>query len=183
MPPQEKDATTSAVQLDLAARFQGPLLVFFARRTRDHALAQDLTQETLLRVIGAQRTTAVEQPESYVFTVAMNLLRDRKRSRLKSASPVFVPIDEASASELERQLTEDLSPERVLLSKESLNDVWRSLSELGERTRDIFILSRLERMKQKDIATLFGMAQSTVEKHVMRATLHLAERYGGRGKK
>jgi hypothetical protein len=35
----------------------------------------------------------------------------------------------------------DLSPERVLLSKESLDDVWRTLSELGERTRDIFILS------------------------------------------
>ena len=123
-----------AVQLDLAARFQGPLLVFFARRTRDHALAQDLTQETLLRVLGAQRSTEVEKPESYVFTVAMNLLRDRRRSRLKSAPPVFVPIEEAAASELERQLTEDLSPERVLLSKESLNDVWRTLSELGERT-------------------------------------------------
>jgi len=182
MPPQEKNVTTPPAQLDLAARFQGPLLVFFARRTRDHALAQDLTQETLLRVIGAQRATDVEQPESYVFTVAMNLLRDRKRSRLKSAPPVFVPIDEAAASELERQLTEDLSPERVLLSKESLDDVWRTLSELGERTRDIFILSRLERMKQKDIAALFGMPQSTVEKHIMRATLHLAERYGGRGK-
>jgi RNA polymerase sigma factor (sigma-70 family) len=179
--PQEKHAISRALQLDLAARFQGPLLVFFARRTGDHALAQDLTQETLLRVLGAQRATDVEHPESYVFTVAMNLLRDRRRSRLKSAPPVFIPIDEASASELEHQLTEDLSPERVLLSKESLHEVWRTLSELGERTRDIFILSRLERMKQKDIAALYGMAQSTVEKHVMRATLHLAERYGVRG--
>ena len=182
MPPHEKDATSRPLQLDLAARFQGPLLVFFARRTGDHALAQDLTQETLLRVLGAQRSTDVEQPESYVFTVAMNLLRDRRRSRLKSSPPVFVPIDEAAASELERQLTEDLSPERVLLSKESLNEVWRTLGELGERTRDIFILSRLERMKQKDIAALFGMPQSTVEKHIMRATVHLAERFGGRGK-
>jgi RNA polymerase sigma-70 factor (ECF subfamily) len=182
MPPKEKDATTAAVQPDLVARFQGPLMVFFARRTRDHALAQDLTQETLMRVIGAQRSTEVEQPESYVFTVAMNLLRDRKRSRLKSTPPVFVPIDEAVANEFERQLMEDLSPERVLLGNESLNDVWRTLNELGERTRDIFILFRLERMKQKDIAALFGIGQSTVEKHVMRATLHLAERYGGRGK-
>ena len=94
---------------------------------------------------------------------------------------MFIPIDDAVASELEQQLMEDLSPERVLLSKESLHDVLRTLSELGERTRDIFILFRLERMKQKDIATLFGIAQSTVEKHVMRAVLHLAERYGGPG--
>ena len=34
-------------------------------------------------------------------------------------------------------------------------------------------------MKQKDIAALYGIAQSTVEKHVMRAMLHLATRCGG----
>src|ERR1700749_619245 len=106
MPRQAKDA----LPLDLAGRFHGPLLVFFARRTRDHALGQDLTQETLLRVLAAQRQTQVEHAESYVFRVAMNLLRDRKRASLKAEPPVFVPIDDALASELERQLMEDLSP-------------------------------------------------------------------------
>jgi RNA polymerase sigma-70 factor (ECF subfamily) len=182
MPPKEKSAAAPVFPSDLAARFHRPLLVFFARRTRDHALAQDLAQETLLRVLAAQRQTHVEHAESYVFTVAMNLLRDRKRAYLKAELPVFIPIDDAVASELEQQLMEDLSPERVLLSKESLDDVLRTLSELGERTRDIFILFRLERMKQKDIAALLGIAQSTVEKHVMRAVLHLAERHGGPGK-
>jgi RNA polymerase sigma factor (sigma-70 family) len=180
MSPKEKVASSGVPPSELHARFHGPLLVFFARRTRDHALAQDLTQETLLRVLAAQRQTHVEHPESYVFTVAVNLLRDRKRAYLKLDPPVFIPIDEAVASELEQQLMEDLSPERVLLSKESLEDVLRTLSELGERTRDIFILFRLERMKQKDIAALFGIGHSTVEKHVMRAVLHLAQRYGGR---
>jgi len=33
-------------------------------------------------------------------------------------------------------------------------------------------------MKQKDIAVLYGIGQSTVEKHVMRAVLHLARRCG-----
>jgi RNA polymerase sigma factor (sigma-70 family) len=182
MPAKEKDLPSAALPLDLASRFNGPLLVFFARRTRDHALAQDLTQETLLRVLAAQRLTRVEHPESYVFTVAMNLLRDRKRANLRTDPPVFIPIDDAVASELEQQLMEDKSPERVLISRESLDDVLRTLSELGERTRDIFILFRLERMKQKDIAALFGIAPSTVEKHVMRAVLHLAQRYDGEGK-
>ncbi|MDE2306564.1 MAG: sigma-70 region 4 domain-containing protein, partial [Gammaproteobacteria bacterium] len=45
-----------------------------------------------------------------------------------------------------------------------------------DRTRDIFVLFRLEHMKQKDIAALYGIAQSTVEKHVMRAVMHLATR-------
>ena len=73
---------------------------------------------------------------------------------------------------------EDFSPERVLLSEESLADVLRSLEELGELTRKIFILFRLENMKQKDIAALYGIGQSTVEKHVVKAVVHLAKRYG-----
>ena len=73
---------------------------------------------------------------------------------------------------------EAISPERVLLSEDTLADVLRSLEELGELTRNIFILFRLENMKQKDIAALYGIGQSTVEKHVIKAVLHLANRYG-----
>jgi DNA-directed RNA polymerase specialized sigma24 family protein len=42
----------------------------------------------------------------------------------------------------------------------------------------VFILFRLENMMQKDIAALLGIGQSTVEKHVMRAMIHLAKRVG-----
>jgi RNA polymerase sigma factor (sigma-70 family) len=180
VPPAVKDTTTSQLEANLNARFRGPLRTFFARRTKDHALAQDLTQETLLRVIASGRLGQLEHPEKYVFTVAANLLRDLKRLEARSRPLRFIPIDEALAGELEQQLVEDLSPERVLLNRDSLNDVLRTLDELGERTRDIFVLFRLERMKQKDIAALYGIAQSTVEKHVMRATLYLTTRYGGR---
>ncbi len=73
---------------------------------------------------------------------------------------------------------EAISPERVLLSEDSLADVLRSLEELGELTRNIFILFRLENMKQKDIAALYGIGQSTVEKHVIKAVCISSNRYG-----
>ena len=164
----------------LNARFHGPLMAFFVRRMRDRVLAQDLTQETLLRVIAAHKVARIERLERYLFRVALNLLRDHKNREAQLDRCAFVPIDAASASELEHQLVEDLSPERVLLSRDSLADVLGSLEELGERTRDIFVLFRLERMKQKDIAVLLGIGESTVEKHVMKATLHLATRFGKR---
>ncbi len=176
-------ASEAVFESDLDVRFRRLLMGFFLRRTQnDNALAQDLTQETLLRVIVAHRASRVERPEGYIFAVAANLLRDQHRLRSRFGSRVIVPVDDATASELERELVEDLSPERVVLGEESLDDVLRALEELGERTRDIFILFRLERMKQKDIAALYGIGQSTVEKHVMRAVLHLARRYGARAK-
>jgi RNA polymerase sigma-70 factor (ECF subfamily) len=180
MPPSEKDAPANGLRNRLDARFHSPLMSFFLRRTHNRAEAQDLTQETLLRVIGAQILDRVHNPDSYVFTIAMNVLRDHKRQSGRFDPAACIPIDEAVASELEHQLAEDLSPERVLLSKDSLQEALRILDELGDRTRDIFVLFRLENMKQKEIAALYGIGQSTVEKHVMKAVLHLAARHGGK---
>ncbi len=153
---------------------------FFSRRLKDQTDVEDLTQETLLRVIAAETAGHIGNAESYVFQIAANLLRDHYRLTHRIDPEAFIPIDEAVASELERQLMEDLTPEKVLLSKDSLKEALGFLEELGQRTRDIFVLFRLENMKQKDIAAVYGIGLSTVEKHVMRAVLHLAARQGGK---
>ncbi len=88
-----------------------------------------------------------------------------------------LPPDDAAIDELAREFVEEFEPERVLLGRGTLADVLRALDELGERTRSIYVLFRLENMKQKDIAELYGIAPSTVEKHVMKAMVFLAERY------
>lgn len=165
-------------QLD--ARFRVPLMRFFARRVSNRADAEDLTQETLLRVVNASNAGSIQDAPAFVFRIAINLLRDRHRKALHARASLFVPIDEALATELEAQLREDFSPERVLLSKETLAAALETLDELSGLTRDIFILFRVERMKQKDIAALYGIAQSTVEKHVMKAVAYLAARHGRR---
>ena len=163
---------------ELAARFRRPLITFFLRRIKDRSLAEDLTQDVLLKVVRASERGQIERADSYVFKVAINLLRDQRRGALRAGPALFLPIEEDSDGQLETQLVEAISPERVLLSEDSLADVLRSLEELGELTRNIFILFRLENMKQKDIAALYGIGQSTVEKHVVKAVLHLASRYG-----
>jgi RNA polymerase sigma-70 factor (ECF subfamily) len=88
-------------------------------------------------------------------------------------------IDWNMVDELASEFVEDRSPERVFRGKETLSSVMRSLGELEERTRNIFILFRLENMKQREIAALYGISQSTVEKHVMKAVMHLTLRCGG----
>jgi RNA polymerase sigma factor (sigma-70 family) len=171
-------AVTPDLRNQLNARFHGPLMSFFLRRIRDRSQAEDLTQETLLRVIRASELERIERADSYVFKVAMNLLRDTRRRTLRNGSAIYVPLDDALATELDAQLVEDLSPERVLQSRDALNDALKALNELEPRTRDIFMLFRLENVKQKDIAADFGISQSTVEKHVVKAMLHLAARCG-----
>ena len=170
-------ASIEQLRNELGARFQRPLMTFFLRRVRDRSLAEDLTQDVLLKVVRASERGQIERADSYVFKVAINLLRDERRRARRVGPAVFLPIEEDRDGHLESQLVEALSPERVLLSEDSLADVLRSLGELGELTRNIFILFRLENMKQKDIAALYGIGQSTVEKHVIKAVVHLANRY------
>ncbi len=159
---------------EMDARYRRPLVSFFLRRVRDSAEAEDLTQQAFLRLMNAVQRGEVENVESFLFTIAGNLVRDHHRSRVRRSVDSTVSVDAELIDALTENMVEDRSPERVLIGRQSIADVLQTLDELGERTRDIFILFRLENMKQRDIAALYGISQSTVEKHVARAVLHLA---------
>ncbi|MGE5500682.1 MAG: RNA polymerase sigma factor [Ignavibacteriales bacterium] len=163
----------------LDERFRGPLMSFFLRRVRDGAEAEDLTQEVFAKLLTAAARGEIEDVDALVFVTAGNLLKDRGRKAARRAHASAGAIDPALVRELTREFVEDRDPERVLLARESFAAVLAALDELNQRTRDIYVLFRLENMKQKEIAELFGIARSTVEKEVMKATLHLALRCGG----
>lgn len=178
MPFGERSASVADLGPTLDARYRRALVSFFSRRIKNPADAENLAQETLLRAIRVADLGRVQHVERFVFKIAVNVLRDHQRHLRRAGAPEFVSIDDALEGDLGTQLVEELTPERVLLGKEHLADVLRALDELGGRTRNIFVLFRLEHMKHKEIAALYGIAQSTVEKHVMKAVLHLATRYG-----
>ncbi len=156
----------------MSQRFRPALMAFFLRRLRNHSEAEDLTQETLMRV--AQRGDAIdaERPDAYVFQIAANLLRDRgRRQRVRAAYQAGLGATEATQ-------IEELDPARVLQGRQSLATVVTALKLLPERTRTIFILFRLEGMKQREIADMLGISVRTVEQHVVRASVYLRERLG-----
>jgi RNA polymerase sigma-70 factor (ECF subfamily) len=173
----EPKPSLEALSAALNARFRGPLMAFFLRKVRHREDAEDLTQETFARLLASPQAADLNSAEAFVFKVATNLLRDRARRQSVRGWQVPVP-EEGNPEETSEGLVEDRAPERVLLGREELALALRALNELGERTRDIFILARLENMKQKEIAALFGLSVSTVEKHLIRATQHLAKRFG-----
>lgn len=161
------------LKLAIDARFRGPLMSFFLRRLRDRSEAEDLTQEVFLRLFSSPSFDRLEHPDAFVFTIAGNLLHDRHRRHRRS------PVETAPLDGLEPfgpALLDAHDPERILLGQRALDEALRHLDELSEQTRNIFILFRLENLKQREIAALYGISQSTVEKHVTKAVLHLARR-------
>jgi RNA polymerase sigma-70 factor (ECF subfamily) len=163
---------------DLDARFRAPLLAYFRRRTGSAQEAEDLTQETFARLIGSNTFEDVQEAQAFVFRVAGNLLRDRARASTRLRSFQNLPLDAMAESSFEPRLVEGIDPERVFIARENLAQVLACLDELGERAKNVFILFRLEGRKQKDIAALYGISVSAVEKHIMAAMLHLMKRFG-----
>jgi RNA polymerase sigma factor (sigma-70 family) len=156
---------------ELDSRYRRPLMSFFLRRVSDHAEAEDLTQQVFLRLLASPNAKSYGLQAPLVFRIAANLLRDRRRAAGTRGEHLRL-VDDRDIDTLSAG-AEDLTPERVLLSRENLSEVLRTLDQLGPRTRDMFILFRLENMNQADIAALFGCSRSTVEKQVMKATYHL----------
>ena len=154
----------------LSRRFRPALIAFFVRRMHNHSEAEDLTQEVLMRVV--QRGAAIDErgPDAYVFQIAANLLRDRSR-RLKVRAAY-----QAGFGMIDAGRVEELDPDRVVQSRHTLAVILRALEELPDRTRNIFILFRLENMKQREIADTLGLSVRTVEQHVIRASVYLRQR-------
>ena len=170
-----------AARLD--ARYRTALMNYFLRRVRDRTEAEDLTQEVFLRIVRRGDPAPLENAEVFLFSIAGNLLRDRGRRQDSRHGADHASLDAPGfnfqdAGILSEALVEDRGPERVLLSQESLAEVMRALDELGERTRDIFMMFRLEKMKHRDIAALYGITVSAVEKHIARAGVHLLGVFG-----
>lgn len=152
----------------LAELYFAPLMSYFRRRVHNEAEAEDLTQDVLLRVIGRAKPEEIDNAEAFLFRTAANLLRDRARRHRTRVINYSELVERHKAIEV-------LSPERVVQARQSLQTVWSALEDLGERTRDIFLLHRLENMKYREIADLYGVSQSAVEKHMIKALAYIAK--------
>ena len=119
-------------------------------------------------------------PNSAVVRILIRRDANAMDAATRLARYPATPLDTVAGNDFEPLLAEEINPERVLIGRESLVEVLACLDELGERTKNIFILFRLEGMKQKAIAAIYGVSLSTVEKQVMTAVLHLAKKFGSK---
>ncbi len=162
--------------VELNAQFRLPLVAYFLKRVGNRSEAEDLTQEVFVRVLAQSEIVDPARANSYVFTAAANLLRDRHRQAAARRTSSFGSLDEPLRA-TSYQLIEDINPERVVIGRQTLRDVLSALDGLSRRTRDIFVLYRVEKMKQHEIAVLYGLSDSCVEKHVAKAIVYMSQRF------
>jgi RNA polymerase sigma-70 factor (ECF subfamily) len=135
-------------------------------RTRGRADAEDLLHAAYLRLMRYRAQHAVENVAAFLVRTAVNIGVDNYRHDRFTAE---VKPDEVGICE-----NSPLQDE-VLAARARLERVREGLSRLTPRTREIFLMHRLDDMKYREIAERLGISQSAVEKHIAKAALFLTE--------
>ncbi len=140
---------------------------FFSRRVIPQDVP-DLVQETFRRLLGtaSQSRLRLANPEAYLHRVADNLVRHTTRRSAQKAP--HVPLDEEAIS--------GPDPHRHLESRDTVARVDAAMLRLKPKTREIFILHRLDGLSYAEIATTKGMSVKGVEKQIANALTILRRR-------
>jgi RNA polymerase sigma-19 factor, ECF subfamily len=139
---------------------------FMLRRLGCPSLADDLFQDLTERVLSRVAELDVSNPRSYLFQAASNAIVDHKRAERTRNNYVV------EQSQCEEYSLDSLSPERILISRQSVIELQIALSKLSPLSQKIFKLYRIEGLTQKQIAKQLGVSLSTVEKRIAKVFKH-----------
>lgn len=139
------------------------------RITFDRAEAEDIVQETMIRVWNKRNEwTQFGSVEAYCLTVARNLAIDR--SELKDAQTVEL------SPEMEQTDTTS-NPYERLASKERMALIHRLIGRLPEKQRTAMQLRDIEGKSYKEIALLLDMTEGQVKVNLFRARQKVKQQF------
>ena len=147
------------------------LLAFFYRRVRTRADAPDLAQEVYLRMLRVPDSGAIRSPQSYLFTVASNLLKENAVLSRKRGSNVG--LDEASA---ELQLQHWPTFDSDMDVGERVARLRVVLAQLPPKCRSAVVLQYRDELSYQEIATRLEVSPHMVKKYLAQALVHCRNR-------
>lgn len=166
---------------DLVDSYAPRVFGLLFRLTGSRDTAEDLTQETFLRLV---RTIGEYEHsgkfEAWLFRIAGNLARDRGRQhrRRGAAVPLDVPPGPGGPAAVERP--DDASPDPAveLADSEERDRLGRCLDSLPDLDREILLLRHFSDLSFREIAALLHVPIGTALARAHRAIGRLREEFG-----
>lgn len=139
---------------------------------------QDLRHDVYVRILEAAAHKRPTSPKGFLLSVTRHLLVDRaRRDRI-------VSIDLLEDVDALNVLIDEVSPERATTGWQQVQRLSALFDRLPSRCREVVWMRRIEDVPQKEIASRLGIAEATVEKHLVRGIALLADAlYGVAGAK
>ena len=157
------------------------VLTFLLHLARDRSLAEDLTQETFLRIHrarGLYRSGAPVLP--WAYTIARRLFLDGVRSRRSEVRQNFDHDSEAEPFAPHEGAGESPSAEDLLADAELAQAVDEALAQIPEAQASAFRLLKGEGLSIAEVAAIMGTSKGSVKLRAHRAYLSLRALLGKR---
>lgn len=149
------------------ARSSGTLLRNAYLLAGDRGVAEDLVQQTLLRVAG-RWSAAQHAPEGYARQVLVNLSRDRYRREVRQASSAVASVDAGNVGEA-RDLADAVADR---------DEVIAALGRLSFEHREVLVLRFFADLSVAEVAAAIDESEGTVKSRTSRALARMRELLG-----
>ena len=153
----------------LVVRYSGRLFRVAFRITGNEADAEDVVQETFLRVLRHRsKLSEVRDYRVWLVRIAWNLVLDRKR-RAKTRPQVD------DFEDVVRVLpTSELSAEKRVITEQRHGRILALIDTLPAREREVLLLSAVQELSTVEIALVLDTTESTIRSRLYRARHALA---------
>jgi len=169
---------------EIVRRYERPIFSLLYRMVRDRALAEDLAQETFIKVLNGIRSYRPEYKfSSWIFKVANNAAIDHLRRRaidtlsLDGAPDARTP-DEMQSTALQLGDERGESPLAELESRELGGQIDRAIARLRPEYRACILLRHVEGYAYEEIAQILDLPLGTVKTYIHRARNELRDYLG-----
>ncbi len=166
----------------LVRRHQGALYHFAFRQLRNGPAAEDVVQETFVRVVQNVADFKNEARfTTWVYTITRNLCIDQLRKRAHRKHP---SLDEPRGDEGDGRTLGELvadkksDTERSAGSAEMKEHIARAVAKLPDDQREVFLMREVANLPFKEIAEITGVPENTVKSRMRYALERLQEALG-----
>jgi RNA polymerase sigma-70 factor (ECF subfamily) len=165
---------------ELLHRYQGPVFSLIYRMVRDRELAEDLAQETFVKVLNALDTYRPEfKFSSWTFKIANNVAIDYLRRRQLDTlsidgAPGATTPDRVGATALQVMARGETALQEVE-ARELGSAIEQAIGKLRPEYRACIILRHIEDRPYEEIAEILDLPLGTVKTYIHRARAELKE--------
>ncbi|MBA3582959.1 MAG: sigma-70 family RNA polymerase sigma factor [Gemmatimonadetes bacterium] len=164
---------------EIVHRYEGRIVNFIQRSIGDRDRAQDLAQETFIRVYRhLKRFDTSKKFSTWIYTIASNLAKNELRNRSRSPLVLYQSLRPRGEDDQRPLQFEDSSsrPDDMFTNRHLRELVDATVATLAAHHREVFVMRELEGRSYEEIATLTRCNLGTVKSRLNRARHAFAER-------
>jgi RNA polymerase sigma-70 factor (ECF subfamily) len=151
----------------LLGRHRKSVFNFILRYVGDKETAEDLLQETFMRVIkGAEAYKRQAKFTTWLYTIARNLCVDqtrRRKHRRHASLDAPMASDADSGTLLDVIPGSEMASDRKTVNKQLYTRLQGAIAALGDEQREVFLMREFLDMPFKQIAEVVGVPENTVK--------------------